>query len=302
MIKRKICLGEALSIIIASQLYIASGYVKISSMAVLCVENIISTLTIVLLFGPFVTKDIALKKIMYSQSEYFSSAVIALVEYVSWYKGAGMISLEVGLAIRGLCYPMSLILMLMFMRTARGSSTRNYILTLIVMLNIGDSLDYGKNFFDVYTGTLYLFFYILSSVSSDFITVCMTNRSGLPRFMFANSFYLGLCSLFVLMGFDVNIDEVIGFIRGNSRMLSLFGAITVVSKIFTALYIQKFGIVAYNTTKISSYIYFNIMKSVLEHDESWELEALFCYLAIYMATMVFLDPEETHERALGLVS
>lgn len=300
MVKRKVYLGELLSVMNAAQLYLASGYLRNNFIAVFCIENLVTTVVILVAFGPFLIKDATLKKIMYSQSEYFSSGIVALIEYSTWYKGAGMTSLNVGLAAESLCYPMSLMLMFMFVRSVREGSAKNFVIMAVAAMNIiqsicGDYLD----FFDAYSGAVYLALYVGSSVSSDFITLCMTNRSGLVRFMFASSFYLGICSLFLLLGFDGEGKDFDVFFGSGSYKLVPFGIISVVSKICNALYIQRFGIIPYNTTKISRYMYFSIMKSIHQREYFWELEYTVFYLGVYLGALVLLGNSEAQERVLG---
>ena len=79
----------------------------------------------------------------------------------------------------------------------------------------------------------------------------MTYRSGLVRFMFANSFYLGICSLFLLIGLNIEKGDANIFAGKNLYLYVFisFGIILIVSRFFIVFYIRRFGIVAYNTSR-----------------------------------------------------
>lgn len=284
----------------ALQLYLASSHLENNFMAIFCIENLLSTLVVLMASIPFAIKGTTFKEIAQTQSEYLSSGLVAFGEYSSWYKGAGLTSLKTGMAARGLCYPLSVMLMFMLSRTTKGNILRSLGLILVILVNISGSADhsYGE-FFDIFSGALYLVFYVVFSVSSDFITVCMTNRSGVPKFLLANSFYLWICSFLILIDSGIRYSDIYMFIGRNTYKSIVLVAISSLSKILGAFYIQKFGIVSYSTTKISNYIYFNILRSITGCEQVWSLEDTLFHLAIYFLILFFIDSDEGQERALG---
>ncbi|AFN82755.1 hypothetical protein EROM_031330 [Encephalitozoon romaleae SJ-2008] len=298
--KKSPCLGEILSIMGALQLYLVSGYLESHFMMIFCIENLLSTLVVLMASAPFAIKSTAFKEVFQAQSEYLPFGLFAFGEYSSWYRGAGMISLKTAMATRGLCYPLSVVLMFMLSRVARENMLRNFGLILIILMNMYKSVKYSdEGFFDVFFGTIYLVLYVIFSVSSDFITVCMTNRNGLPKFLFASSFYIWICSLVALIDSGIGHNDIYTFIERNIYRSILLVIISSLSRILSAYYIQRFGIVAYSTTKISNYIYFIILRSMMGLEWSWRFEDTLFHLSIYFLILFFIDADESYERSLG---
>ncbi|KMV66508.1 hypothetical protein M970_031400 [Encephalitozoon cuniculi EcunIII-L] len=301
--KKKLCLGEALSLLAAFQLYLASSYLKDHSMMVFCIESFLSTLIVLMGSAPFAIKGITFKEVVQTQSEYLPLILFALGEYSSWYRGAGMTSLKTGMATRGACYPLSVVLMFMLSRTSKENILRSIGLILIVLMNMYKSIKYSdEGFFDALFGAIYLVFYVVSSVSSDFITVCMTNRNGLAKFLFISSFYICICSFIVLIDFDLGCSDIHMFIERNIQKSILLVGISSLSRVLSAFYIQRFGIVAYNTTKISNYIYFIILRSIGGFEWAWRFEDTLFHLATYLLILFFISSDESREGSLGFVA
>lgn len=284
----------------ALQLYLASGYLENHFMMMFCIENLLSTLIVLMVSVPFAVKSTTFKEVVQTQSEYLSFGLFALGEYSSWYRGAGMISLKTAMATRGLCYPLSVVLMFMISRVSKENILRNLGFILIILVNMYKSVRYSdEGFFDVLFGIIYLALYVIFSVSSDFITVCMTNRNGLPKFLFASSFYIWICSFIILIDSELGHNDIYTFIERNIHRSILLVVISSLSRILSAYYIQRFGIVAYSTTKISNYIYFIILRSMMGLEWSWRFEDTLFHLSIYFLVLFFINSDDSYERSLG---
>lgn len=301
MIRRKACVGEILSILAAAKMYLVLGFVKTSFVTVFCVENVVANNIIVAMLSPLMFRNAILKKTLSIQSEYVSSGVLAVVESIALYKGASLLTLDTALASRSLCYPVALMLMFMFTRSIRGRIAKSFVLVTIGMVAILCSVDYSskKDFFDCWGGATHILLHAVFGVSSDFITVCMANRGGLIRFLFAKSFYFALFSCLALMTFRISGREINQFIQMNWFALTTFCIICVVSNILNAFYIQRFGIVAYNTTKISSYLYFDVIRSMGRGEGLWRAELALFGLIMYICAVVFMDQEDGRDTVLG---
>ncbi|KAG5859406.1 hypothetical protein KMI_07g12500 [Encephalitozoon hellem] len=298
--KKKLCLGEILSLMGALQLYLVSDYLESHFMMVFCIENLLSTLAVLAVSAPFAIKSTTFKEIVQTQSEYLSFGLFAFGEYSSWYRGAGMTSIKTAMAARGLCYPLSVVLMFMLSRVAKENMLRNLGFILVILTNMYKSVKYSdEGFFDVLFGVIYLALYVVFSVSSDFITVCMTNRNGLPKFLFASSFYIWICSFIILIDSGIGYNDIYTFIESNIHKSVVLVIISSLLRALGAYYIQRFGIVAYSTTKISNYIYFIILRSFMGLEWAWRFEDTLFHLSTYFLILFFINSDEFHERSLG---
>lgn len=270
-------------------------------MVILTIENFLSSLIVLMMSVPFAIKNTTFKEAVQIQPEYLPLGLFAFGEYSSWYRGAGMTSLKTAMAARGLCYPLSVLLMFMLSRTAKENILRNFSFVLVVLMNVYKSVQYSNDgFFDVLFGIIYLSLYVIFSVSSDFMTVCMTNRSGLPKFLLASSFYIWIYSFIILVDSGLRYNDIHVFIEKNTSKSILLLITSLLLRVLSAYYIQRFGIVAYNTTKISNYIYFIILRSFTGLERIWRAEDTLFHLSIYFLILFFIKFEESQEGRLGL--
>ncbi|KAM0672531.1 hypothetical protein CWI42_030570 [Ordospora colligata] len=280
-------LGEALSLMNAAQVYLASRFLITDFIAIFFIESFVSSLIIFVLCSPFVVKKTTFKEVSNNQLEYFFSGLIAFLTCYVWYKCAGMISIGFGLAAKGLCYPLSVMLIFAISSSITGSIMSNLSMVVVIFINIFHSVDTSLDgFFDIYSGIFYLALYVIFAVSSDFIARCMINRNGIPKFLVANSFYIILYSSLLLL--DPDIDNSSGvqiFMKKNPYTCIALTLLSTVSKILGPYYIYKQGTVAYSNTRVSTYAYFNIIKCLAGKDRLWGLGEAIFHLMIYTMVM-----------------
>ncbi|KAH9411860.1 hypothetical protein HK407_03g06120 [Ordospora pajunii] len=280
-------LGEALSLINAMQVYLAAKFLITDFIAIFFIESFVSSLIIFLLSAPFVVKKTTFKEVSNNQLEYFFSGLITFLTCHVWYKCAGMISISFGLAAKGLCYPLSVMLMFAISSSITGSMMRNLSMVVVIFINILHSVDTSLDgFFDIYSGIFYLVLYVIFAVSSDFIARCMINRNGITKFLVANSFYIILYSSLLLL--DPDIDNSSGvqiFMKKNPYTCIALTAMSTISKILGPYYIFKQGTVAYSNTRVSTYAYFNIIKCLADVCGFWRLGEAIFHLMIYLMVM-----------------